>query len=122
MKAHSTASWAAEFVQYNVSVVDGELALGENARRWDVTARWMERGLLGPAMVDASSVWVPSALSADGQYPQEVRLMFETGRVVVISAFEQRGGGLTMGMVDHLTVFFDEAEANRLVHGDGSPR
>jgi hypothetical protein len=70
----------------------------------------------------ASGMWVPSDRSAVTEYPQDVRLVFETGRVVVISAFEQRGGDLTMGMMDHITVLFDEAEATRLVHGEGSPR
>jgi hypothetical protein len=70
----------------------------------------------------AHLAWLPSDLSAAAEYPQDVRLAFETDRVVVISAFEQRGDALAMGMMDHITVFFDEAEAKRLVHGAGSPR
>jgi len=49
-----------------------------------------------------------------GEYPQDVRLEFASGAVVVISAFESRGGELNSGLMDHITVFFDEAEARRM--------
>ncbi|MFH0902835.1 MAG: hypothetical protein V2A73_19575 [Pseudomonadota bacterium] len=61
--------------------------------------------------------WLPADSPNGSEYPQDLRLEFGSGAIVVISAFESRDGGLNMGMMDNITVFFDESEARRMVHG-----
>lgn len=110
-------TWGAEFVQYNVSVQKGPLQLRDTVRRWDAEDRWRAFGLLDRPILGASGVWVRAELASTDEYPQDVRITFDSRHVVVISAFECRGDGSAMGMMDHITVFFDEVEARRLVHG-----
>lgn len=115
-----SVTWGTEFTQYNVSIRRDALGFvdGESARRWDVQPRWREHRLLDTPVTSARSVWVAADSREHAEYPQDVRLKFESGAVVVVSAFECRDGELNMGMMDNITVFFDEAEANRFVHGE----
>ena len=114
-----SVTWGTEFTQYNVSIRRDALRFvdGESARRWDVQQRWRERRLLDTPIASARAVWVATDPHEHDEYPQDVRLEFESGGVVVVSAFECRTGEQNWGMVDHITVFFDEADADRKVHG-----
>ena len=44
-------------------------------------------------------------------YPQDLEITFENEIKIYFSAFEVRSGGFQMGMIDHITIFFDEAVA-----------
>ncbi|MFH0901142.1 MAG: hypothetical protein V2A73_10990 [Pseudomonadota bacterium] len=108
-------TWGAEFTQYNVSIRQGPINFGDTARKWDATERWGP--LLGCRIVATATSWLPIANDgehAENMYPQDVRLVFASGRVVMISAFESRNGELNMGMTDNITVFFDESERHTL--------
>ena len=112
-----SVTWGTEFTQHNVSIRQAPLGFvdGETARRWDAAERWRERGLLDAPIISARTTWLPPHVPPDkGEYPQDVRLEFASGAVVVMSAFEFRDGELNIGMTDHITVFFDEAEARRM--------
>ncbi len=66
--------------------------------------------------------WIAADLPTGSEYPQDLRLEFEFGAVVVTSAFESPDGDLNLGMMDSVTVFFDETTASRMVYGkDGEP-
>lgn len=112
-----SVTWGAEFTQYNLSIHQAPLGFvdGESARQWDAQQRWRERGLLGTPIVGARAIWRPADSPDGSDYPQDLRLELESGAVVVISAFESRGGEPNIGMTDNITVFFDEAEAQRML-------
>lgn len=116
-----SVTWGTEFTQYNVSIRQSPLGFveGESARQWDVQQRWRERRLLDTPVVSARAIWIAADARDRTEYPQDLRLAFASGAVVVISAFESRDGELNMGMMDHIRVFFDEAEAQRMVHRTG---
>lgn len=113
-------TWGHEFTNYNVSILDGPLEWAEGAPvpAWDARDRWRSLGLLDAPITSAHATWMPRMRPEGGDYPQDIRLAFEGDTVVVISAFESRGADFKLPMMDHITVFFDEAEANRLLHRD----
>jgi hypothetical protein len=114
-----SVTWGAEFTPHNVSILRGplEFSEGSSTRRWDVGPRWRERRLLDSPVISARATWLPADPPNGREYPQDVRLEFESGAVVVLSAFEFRAGDRNMVMMDNITVFFDEVEARRRVHG-----
>jgi hypothetical protein len=85
--------------------------------RWDVSDRWRALGLLDEPIVSASAGWRRSSIGPAVEYPQDARVVLGAGRVVVFSAFERRRPDFSTDMTDHITVFFDESEARRLVDG-----
>lgn len=120
-----SVTWGTEFTQYNVSIRREPLQFADahSARRWEVSERWRARHLLDSKIVSARASWLAAFPPAPAEYPQDLRIECESGSVVVISAFEFRRGEISMGQMDNITVFFDEAEARRLVDGDsdGAP-
>lgn len=118
--------WGAEFYMYGVSVESGGPESVEGVRMWDVseTSRWRE--LLGSRIEDVHVFWswVSWEEGTDKgrvQYPQDVKLVFEKDREVYISAFEVSSGDSGLGTMDHITVFFDKAIAQRFGVGQPTP-
>ncbi|MGB3543435.1 hypothetical protein [Rubrivirga sp.] len=107
-------TWGAEFAQYGVTAQAKPLHDVSANRVWDVSAASRWALLLGKQIVAADVFWSWFEL-ADGsqrtEYPQDIRLTFEDDSVVYVSAYEVREGGFRMGMMDHITVFFDEGAA-----------
>jgi hypothetical protein len=119
-------SWGAEFYQYGVSLAAGLPEAYERSRVWDVseTSRW--RDLLGQRIEDVHVFWSwvewkEGFVNHRVHYPQDVKLVFENGREVYLCAFEVWTDGSTMGMIDHITVFFDEALAHQFGVGLETP-
>lgn len=114
-------SWGGEFYQYGVSF-GVQLEAGGTTRAWDVSeaSRW--NALLGKRIEDARVFWswVDGADIGRVHYPQDLKLTFEGGREIYISALEIRPNGFCMGMMDHITVFFEEAVARQF--GVGTER
>ena len=104
-------AWGHEYAEYNISVARGLREYGD--RTWDATSRWSAR--LKQPIVEARLVWRPAELEESSpQCPLSVVLRFQDGGAVVISAFEfRRDDNFKFAMTDHVTVFFDEAEARR---------
>jgi len=97
--------WGWEFAAHEVSIAFS--SIDATGRRWDVTERWHERGLLENRITKIQVDWWQASARL---YPQSVCIRFSSGASIVVSAYEE-------GRVqaDHITVFFDEAEAARLV-------
>ena len=106
-------TWGGEFTQYNMSIRREPLALGSTARSWDATARWAQ--LLDSPIARVNATWLPNGAGENTtEYPQSVHVVFASGAPVTISAFESGNAQLNMGMTDHITVFFDDADVKRL--------
>ena len=109
--------WGAEFIEYeyNVSVVDGPLALDRPAV-WDVTERWKE---LAGEIVSATRVYWQRCHTKDGdsEYPEDVRIDFTNGRSVFVSSFEMMEDGKPFRGMDTITVFFDETAWRKVTGG-----
>ena len=107
-------TWGAEFVQYGLSIRRSPQRYTGLIRVWDVShgSRWTP--LLGQGIAAADVFW-GSIEFEDGSeridYPQSLRLTFESGARVYLSAYEVRGDDFRMGCMDHVTVFFDRAVA-----------
>lgn len=118
-------TWGDEFTQYGVTVQPDPLHDVSAVRVWDVTngSRWAP--LVGQRIVAADVFWESTqyrTLRADGSlsewsepvsYPQDLRLTFEGGDRVYLSAFEVREGDSRAAMADHISVFFDDAAAEQ---------
>lgn len=102
--------WGHEYTQYDISVARGSGDRGE--RSWDATSRWA--AYIDAPIAEARIIWQHTE-SDEGspEYPQSIVITFASRRSVVISAFESRGDNFKLPMMDHVTVFFDEAEAER---------
>ena len=116
-------SWGAEFYTYGVSLAEGLPEASESTRVRDVseTSRW--RDLLGKRIEDVRVFWscVEGTDIGRVHYPQDVKLVFENGREVYISAFEVWTESRGMGTMDHITVFFDETIAHQFGVGLETP-
>jgi hypothetical protein len=115
-------SWGNEFYPYGVSL-NVPLTAGDTIRVWDVseTSRWSS--LLGRRIQEARVFWswVEGRDIGRVHYPQDVKLTFDGGREVYISALEIRLDGSFMGMMDHITVFFEESVARQFAVGVETP-
>jgi len=75
--------------------------------------KWTE--LIGAKIIGIESCWSYwSLIDQDKRnyYPQDVRIEFENGKEIWISALEIRDGRI-IGMQDHLTVVFDKETADK---------
>ena len=116
-------TWGAEFTQYGVTVQTDPLHDVTAVRVWDVTSESRWAPLVGRRIVAADVFWESTryrTLRDDGtmsewsdpvSYPQDLRLTFEGGARVYLSAFEIREGDFRAAMTDHISVFFDDAAA-----------
>jgi hypothetical protein len=118
----STSSWGSEFYQYGVSL-NVPLTAADTIRVWDVskTSRW--NSLLGSRIQETRVFWswVEGRDIGRVHYPQDVRLTFDGGREVYISALEIRPDGSFMGMMEHITVFFEDSVARQFSVGVETP-
>ena len=131
-------TWGTEFTQYGVTVQNSKFNnVGVQdvsvVRVWDVTreSRWTH--LVGQRIVAADVFWQDTrfrTLLDDGtwsgwsdpvSYPQDLRLAFEGGACVYLSAFEVREGDFRAAMTDHVSVFFDAAAAEEYGIGPFAP-
>jgi hypothetical protein len=107
-------TWGGEFHQYGVSILRRAQQYVGDIRIWDVTneSRW--RDLLNLRIVKADVYWSWVQYEGDPrriEYPQSLRLAFEGGAEVYLSAFEIRDENFRMGCMDSITVFFDRQAA-----------
>jgi hypothetical protein len=83
-----------------------------NWRKGDGSSRW--NGILDFPIVGVTVYWCWAGSEWDRiDYPQDLEIQFENGAVVVIAAFEYRSDGFMMGMMDHITVVFNETDMKR---------
>jgi hypothetical protein len=107
-------TWGTEFEQYGLSVRRTPQQYVGAIQVWTVTheSRW--QSLLGRRISAVDVYW--SGVQYEGEakwaeYPQSLRLTFESGAQVYISALEVRDDGFRMGCADHVTIFFEGAVA-----------
>ncbi len=101
-------TWGAEFAQYGVSLCPGPVDFGDSSRQWSGKRRWAH--LLDVPIVHARIGWEATNGGRSQVYPQEVRLAFENGGMVIIASSEKRGDNPCWESMDHISVFFDEQE------------
>lgn len=111
-------SWGHEFFQYDIEVERNSKNDRSGMRRWNVsrTSRW--RRSIGKKIVAVATYWSWVDEPAEEgwrriQYPQDLRITFESGETVYLSALEVRQDGAPIGFTDNITVFFDEAIARK---------
>ncbi len=103
-------TWGAEFQPYGLSIRRTAPQYLEPIRVWKVTheSRWQP--WLGERIAAVDVYWSWVQYEGDpkhAEYPQSLRLTFESGAQVYLSAFEIRDNGFRMGCMDHVTLFFD---------------
>jgi hypothetical protein len=102
-------TWGAEFEHYGLSIQRTQQYV-EPIRIWTVTqeSRWQPSLGQRIAAVDVYWSWVQyEGDPKRAEYPQSLRLTFESGAQVYLSALEIRDDGFRMGLMDHVTIFFD---------------
>jgi hypothetical protein len=111
--------WGNEFTQYDVKFRKGnistEFSSENSAKKYTATQnqKWTE--LIGEKICGIKSFWSYWSLINEKKrnyYPQDIRIEFENGKEVWISAFEIRDG-TNFGMQDHITIFFDKQTAEK---------
>jgi len=111
--------WGNEYAQYDVKFRKGniltEFSTENGAKNYNVTnnQKWTE--LIGIKISGIESCWSYWSLINEDKrnyYPQDVRIEFENGKEMWISALEIRDGRI-IGMQDHLTVTFDKETAEK---------
>ncbi|GAA4239630.1 hypothetical protein GCM10022291_34750 [Postechiella marina] len=111
--------WGNEFTQYDVKFRKGDIITefrSENsAKKYSATQnqKWTE--LIGKKICGIKSFWSYWSLINEKKrnyYPQDIRIEFENGKEIWISAFEIRDG-TNFGMQDHITIFFDKQTAEK---------
>ncbi|MGJ8653577.1 MAG: hypothetical protein ACSHX8_09925 [Opitutaceae bacterium] len=112
-----TIAWGAEFYQYGVSI--RERSAPAPGRPWDVTDQSKWRTFIGREITGVEVFWswaMDMSTAVKSYYPQDIEIRFEGDQIIYISAFEIREG-CGMGLMDNLTVFFDDAIASRFKIG-----
>ena len=111
--------WGNEYIQYDLKFRKGniltEFSTENGAKKYNTTSnqKWTE--LIGTKISGIESCWSYWSLINEGKrnyYPQDVRIEFENGKEIWISALEIRDENIN-GMADNLTVVFDEKTAKK---------
>ncbi len=111
--------WGNEYSQYDVKFRKGniltEFSTENGAKKYNANSnqKWTE--LIGVKISGIESCWSYWNLISEDKrnyYPQDVRIEFENGKEMWISALEIRDGNIN-GMADHLTVVFDRKTADK---------
>lgn len=111
--------WGNEYTQYDIKFRKGnlstELSTENGAKKYNANSnkKWTE--LLGAKICGIESCWSYWSLTNEDKpkyYPQDIRIEFENGKEMWISALEIRDGRI-IGMQDHLTVVFDKETADK---------
>jgi len=111
--------WGNEFTQYDVKFRKGniltEFSAENGAKKYNSkdNQHWME--LIGKKINGIESYWSYWSLVNDKKrnyYPQDVRIEFENGKEIWISALEIMDNK-PMAMKDHLTIIFDRETAEK---------
>ncbi|MGH1383685.1 hypothetical protein [Kordia sp.] len=111
--------WGTEYTQYDVKFCKGniltEFSIENGAKKYNVNSnqKWTE--LIGMKISGIESSWSYWSLINEDKRnysPQDVRIEFENGKEMWISALEIRDGRI-IGMQDHLTVVFDKKTADK---------
>ncbi|MFY9621901.1 MAG: hypothetical protein WAM70_14190 [Pyrinomonadaceae bacterium] len=103
-------TWGAEFEHYGLSMQRTPPRYVKPIRVWPVTneSRWQPFIGQPIAAVDVYWGWVRyEDDSKRVEYPQSLRLAFESGAQVYLSALEVRDNEFHMGCMDNVTIFFD---------------
>ncbi|MCH2032256.1 MAG: hypothetical protein MK202_01955 [Tenacibaculum sp.] len=111
--------WGNNYTQYDLIFRKGniltEFSKENGVKKHIVTnnQKWTE--LIGAKINGIESYWSYWSLINDGKpnyYPQDVRVEFENGKEIWISALEIRDGNINR-MIDNLTVVFDKKTAKK---------
>jgi len=111
--------WGNEYTQYNVKFRNGniltEFSTENGAKKYNANSnqKWTE--LIGIRISRIESCWSYWSLINEDKrnyYPQDVRIEFENGKEMWISALEIRDGRI-IGMQDHLIIVFDKKTADK---------
>ena len=108
----ATISWGNEFVSYGISLTyEKKPAALSTSRLLEASSSSRWRTVIGKSIEGAEVYW--SWCEEGGKpetrvhYPQDLHLRFSGNLNVVISALEICESGKCMGMMDHLTIFYD---------------
>ncbi|HKP38759.1 MAG TPA: hypothetical protein VJT71_18020 [Pyrinomonadaceae bacterium] len=107
-------TWGAEFEPYGLSLRRTPPQYDGTIRLCTVTheSRWQTLIDQPIAAADIYWGWIQEeGDSKQREYPQSLRLTFESGAQIYVSALEIRDDGFRMGLMDHVTIFFDGALA-----------
>jgi len=115
-------TWGAEFLQYGISLASKPLDQFLNDyNKTDATicSRWKD--LVGQKIVSSEIIWETVEDANEGlktEYPQDAKIKFSNGTIIFISALEIREDDSASEFADHITVFFDQATANKYKVGE----
>ena len=111
--------WGSEYTQYDVKFRKGniltEFSPENGAKKYNTKDNEKWSKLIGIKIIGIESCWTYWSLINENKqnyYPQDVRVEFENGKEMWISALEIRDGRI-IEMQDHLTVVFDKKIADK---------
>ncbi|GHC65941.1 hypothetical protein [Ulvibacter litoralis] len=111
--------WGSEFTQYDIKFKEGNILTvfseENNAKKYNPKNNIYWKELIGQKISGIESYWSYWNLIDDDKknyYPQDLRIEFENGQAIWISAFEIRDN-TSFGMQDHITIFFDKETAKK---------
>jgi len=111
--------WGNEFTQYDVKFRKGniitEFSTENGAKKYNLKKNQKWKELIGKKIIGIESYWAYWNLVNDKKrnyYPQNVRIEFENGNKIWISALEIRDNRI-IEMQDHLTIVFDKQTAEK---------
>jgi hypothetical protein len=111
--------WGNEFSQYDVKFREGsilnEFSSQNGAKKYSINENLKWKDLIGKKINEIESYWPYWNLINNEKrnyYPQDVRIEFENGKEIWISALEIKENR-TIGMQDHLTIIFDKQTAEK---------
>lgn len=111
--------WGNEYTQYGIKFRKGniltEFSTGNGAKRYNASSnsKWTE--LIDKKINSIESCWSYWHLANDKKrtyYPQDLRIEFENGKEIWISALEITDDHI-IGMQNHLTIVFDQNTADK---------
>ncbi len=104
-------TWGGEFFQYGISLhplpLDGHVVKGARIQNVTASSRWLSYIGKPILTVDLQWSWVTISDHPTEKiyYPQDMKLIFEGKKEIVLSALEMRGGK-ALRFMDNITVFF----------------
>ena len=111
--------WGNEFTQYDLKFQEGNIlkvfSEKNNAKKYNPKNNKYWNELIGQKISGIESYWSYGSLIDDNKknyYSQDLRIEFENGKEIWISAFEISDNS-SFAMQDHITIFFDKEIAKK---------
>jgi hypothetical protein len=111
--------WGNEVTQYDVKFRKGsilnEFGRDYNPNKYTVESHPKWKELTGIGITSIESFWTHWNFTNTNTlhfYPQDVKILFENGKEIWISALEIRENSI-FGMQDHITIIFDQKTADK---------